>query len=84
MSYSLRIKESAAKALKKIPKDDRTRLIDAIDRLRDEPAAGGALKGEFSGLRRLRIGSYRIVYEVVAAEMVILVVRIGHRKDVYR
>jgi len=37
-------------------------LIQAIDRLRREPIAGGVLKGEFSGLRRLRVGDYRIVY----------------------
>ena len=84
MTYSLRIKASAKKALLKIPKTDRTRLIDAIDRLRSEPNAGGVLKGEFSGLRRLRVGRYRIIYEAVAKELVILVVRVGHRKDVYR
>jgi mRNA interferase RelE/StbE len=84
VTYSLKIKGSAAKALSRIPKTDRHRLIEAIDRLRSEPTAGGALKGEFSGLRRLRVGTYRVVYEVVAAELVILVVRVGHRKDVYR
>jgi mRNA interferase RelE/StbE len=82
--YSLRIKGSAAKALRRIPKAERLRLIDAIDRLAAEPTAGGALKGEFQGLRRLRVGSYRIVYEVDEGELTILVVRVGHRKDVYR
>ena len=84
MTYSLQIKRSAAKSLSKITKNDRIRLIEAIDRLREEPNAGGVLKGEFAGLRRLRVGSYRIVYEVIDEQLVILVVRIGHRKDVYR
>jgi mRNA interferase RelE/StbE len=84
VTYSLKIKGSAAKALSKIAKTDRHRLIEAIDRLRSEPAAGGVLKGEFSGLRRLRVGNYRVVYEVVAKELIILVVRVGHRRDVYR
>lgn len=84
MTYSLRIKKSAAKALAKITKPDRLRLIEAIDRLRDEPHAGGVLKGEFSGLRRLRVGDYRIVYEVIDAELVVLVIRVGHRREVYR
>ena len=74
MTYSLQIKRSAAKSLSKITKNDRIRLIEAIDRL-----AGGVLKGEFAGLRRLRVGSYRIIYEVIDEQLVILVVRIGHR-----
>ena len=84
MTYWLRIKRSAAKALAKIARPERLRLIEAIDRLQEEPHAGGVLKGEFSGLRRLRVGQYRIVYEVVEEELVILVIRIGHRKDLYR
>ncbi len=84
MTYSLQIKRSAAKALSKITKNDRIQLIEAIDRLREEPNAGGVLKGEFAGLRRLRVGSYRIIYEVFDEQLVVLVIRIGHRKDVYR
>ena len=84
MTYSLKIKGSAAKALAKIAKTDRLRLIEAIDRLREEPHAGGALKGEFSGLRRIRVGDYRIVYEVMDDELVVLVVRVAHRSAAYR
>ena len=84
MSYSLRIKASAVKSLRRVPTAERLRLIEAIDRLATEPTAGGVLKGEFRGLRRLRVGRYRIVYEVDEGELTILVVRIGHRKDVYR
>lgn len=84
MIYSLKIKQSAAKTLARIAKPERERLVHAIDRLREEPSAGAALKGEFAGLRRLRVGSYRIVYEVRNEELIILVIRIGHRKQVYR
>lgn len=84
MSYSIKIKSSAAKALRGIQRDDRERLIAAIDRLATEPSAGGVLKGEFGGLRRLRVGSYRILYEVHRGELVILVVRIAHRREAYR
>ena len=84
MTFSLQIKQSAAKALAKISKKDRIRLIEAIDRLREEPNAGGVLKGEFSGLRRLRVGSYRISYEVIGDQLVVLGVRVAHRRDVYR
>jgi mRNA interferase RelE/StbE len=84
VTYSLRIKASAAKALKRVQRNDRLRLIEAIDRLKDEPAAGGVLKGEFRGLRRLRVGDYRIIYEVIEGELVVLVIRIGHRRGVCR
>jgi mRNA interferase RelE/StbE len=84
MTYSVQIKASAAKALGRIDRTDRVRLIEAIDRLRTEPTAGSALKGEFAGLRRLRVGSYRIVYEVIHDQLRVLVVRIGHRGRVYR
>jgi mRNA interferase RelE/StbE len=84
LSFSIKIKASAAKSLSRIPKAERSRLIQAIDRLRREPLAGGTLKGEFSGLRRLRVGDYRIVYEVLHEQVTVLVVRIGHRREVYR
>ncbi len=84
MAYYVSIKQSAAKALKNIAPDDRLRIIDAIDRLKINPAAGGVLKGEFSGLRRIRVGSYRVVYEVQDQELVVLVIRIGHRREIYR
>lgn len=82
MSYSIRIKASAAKSLRRIRGEDRQRLIRAIDRLAEEPYAGGVLKGEFAGLRRLRVGEYRIVYEVEKGQLLILVIRIGHRREI--
>lgn len=84
MTYSVSIKQSAVKALEKIARDERLRIIAAIDQLRDNPVAGSVLKGEFSGLRRIRVGSYRVVYEVQDQQLVILVIRIGHRREVYR
>lgn len=84
MTYSVSIKQSAAKALEKISKPDRLRIIDAIDLLKTNPGAGSVLKGEISGLRRIRVGDYRVVYEVEDGRLTILVVRIGHRREVYR
>lgn len=84
MTYSVSIKQSAAKALTKIARDDQLRIIDAIDQLAVNPAAGGVLKGEYAGLRRIRIGNYRVVYEVQDQKLIVLVVRIGHRREVYR
>lgn len=84
MTYFVSIKQSAVKALEKVAREDRLRIIDAIDQLKSNPTAGGVLKGEFSGLRRIRVGNYRVVYEVQDQKLVVLVVRIGHRRDVYR
>lgn len=84
MARKVRIRRSAAKELAAVPRPDRERIVATIDRLAREPAAGAALKGEFQGLRRLRVGAFRIVYEVRKRELVILVVRIGHRGSVYR
>lgn len=84
MTYRIRIKGSAAKALDKLQQRDRFRILQAIDRLAVEPHAGGVLKGEFAGLRRLRIGSYRIIYEVIDDELTVLVVRVAHRREAYR
>ena len=81
MRCSLRIKRSAAKAFASLPKVDRERLVEAIDLLCETPAAGSALKGEFEGLRLLRVGRYRVVYEWQRSDLVILVVRIGHRLE---
>jgi len=84
VTYSLQIRRSAARDLERISKPDRVRLIEAIDRLRETPWAGGTLKGEFGGLRRLRVGHYRIIYEVLEDQLVILVVRVAHRREAYR
>ena len=84
MRCSLRIKRSAAKALASLPKADRVRVVEAIDLLCDTPAAGSALTGEFEGLRRLRVGHYRLVYEWRRSELMTLVVRISQCRKVYR
>lgn len=84
MSYSIRIRASAAKALRKLPQKTRHRLVAAIDRLAEEPGAGSVLKGEFSGLRWLRVGQFRIIYEVIGKDLTVLIVRIGDRREVYR
>ena len=84
MTYSIQIKSSAAKALGKISGKDKLRLIDAIDKLKEQPFSGTVLKGEYSGLRRIRVGNYRVVYEVTESALLVLVIRIGHRREVYR
>ncbi len=82
--YTITIKQSAAKALAKIDAPQKARLIVAIDKLKTNPTAGSVLKGEFTGLCRIRIGDYRIVYEVQIEQLVIMVVRVAHRREAHK
>ena len=84
MPYSLKIKQSAFKEIQRLDKADRKRLVEAIDNLTDNPHVGKLLKGEFSGLRRIRAGSFRVIYEINEGEILILALRVAHRKKVYR
>ena len=84
MGYSTRIKRSAARDLARLPRRDRERIVHAIDRLGDNPLAGSPLKGDLRGLRRVRVGDYRVVYEVLDGELVVLVVLVAHRREAYR
>ena len=84
MPYSLKIKQSAFNEIQRLDKPDKKRLVEAIDKLTDNPHIGKLLKGELLGLRRIRVGSYRVIYEINEGEVVILVLRVVHRKDIYR
>ena len=84
MTYSVKIKRSAAKALARIDSVDRARLVEKIDALAEHPHVGSALKGEWNGLRRVRVGTYRIVFEVRNDVLTVLVVRVGHRRGIDR
>jgi len=82
--FSIQIKQSAAKELKRIAGKERARIVNAIDRLAENPYLGSALKGDLKGLRRLRIGDHRVLYEVRDEELIVLVIRVAHRREVYR
>ncbi|WP_420438888.1 type II toxin-antitoxin system RelE family toxin [Candidatus Poriferisodalis sp.] len=84
MHYSIRIKRSAEGEIARIPLPHRRRIVTAIDQLATEPLAGSTLKGGLRGLRRIRVGDYRVVYEVLDDELVVLVVRVAHRREAYR
>ena len=84
MPFSIRIKRSAAKELESVSKEARRRLVGAIDSLVENPLAGSPLKGGLRGLRRLRVGDYRVIYEVLDGELIVLVVRVSHRREAYR
>ena len=84
VSYSIRIRGSARRELAQLSRDVRERVIAAIDALGEQPLVGSPLKGGLRGLRRQRVGDYRILYELLDDELIILVVRVAHRRESYR
>jgi len=83
--YSLFIKKSAAKELESIQnKRDRLRIVERIRALADEPRPPGSRKLSGRERYRLREGVYRIVYSIKDDTLTVWVVKIGHRRDVYR
>lgn len=85
MRYRVEFKRSAAKALKKVPKPDRRRIRNQIDTLMESVPDPEVTKMKGNNpFHRIRVGDYRIVYEIDEEKSVILVLKIGHRKEVYR
>ena len=84
-SYTVTILPSALRQLAELPRPDQKRIKNRIDGLAADPRPPGAkkLQGE-SDLFRLRCGNYRIIYSIEDVKLVVLVIRIGHRRDVYR
>lgn len=83
-SYELRFKKSVAKDLRSIPKKEIARILRRVESLRDEPRPPGAEKLSGQERYRIRQGVYRIIYEVTDEALIITVVKIGHRKRVYK
>lgn len=84
MTCSVRIKASAAKQIGRLDGEARRHVVEQIDRLAAHPHVGTVLKGELEAVRRIRLGANRIVFEVRDRELIVLVVRVGHRSSVYR
>lgn len=82
--YRLLFRKSVAKDLRGIPKKDVARILRRFNALTDEPRSPGSEK--LSGQERYRVcqGAYRIIYEIRDDVLEVLVVRVGHRRDVYR
>lgn len=83
-SYSLLFKRSVARDLRALPKAEVARVLAKIDSLAGNPRPPGCEKLSAQERYRLRVGRYRVVYEIRDRELVVLVVKVAHRKDVYR
>lgn len=82
--YEIFFKESVWKDLGKVPKSDLKRILSRIEKLGDDPRPIGCEKLTGQELYRARQGKYRIVYPIQENELTVWVIKVDHRKDVYR
>lgn len=85
MKYTIELKGSAAKALKKLPKSAQKRIIAKLTEFETSlpPTEETKMKGD-NPFHRVRVGDYRVIYEIQNDVLTILVIKIGHRKEIYR
>jgi mRNA interferase RelE/StbE len=84
--YRVIFQKRARKDFKSIPESDERKIRKAIDRLALDPRPTGsrAMHGPFEGLHRLRVGNYRVVYRIEDDRLVVFVIRLGSRQDIYQ
>ncbi len=82
--YNVTFKKSVAKDLRSIPNADITRILERIDKLSDNPRAQGCIKLTGGDKYRVRQGIYRIIYQIRDNTLVINIVKIAHRSNVYK
>jgi len=81
--YRIVYKKSVHRDLKKLEKNEASNVLDQIENdLSNHPSSFPVLKGKFSGLRKYRVGDYRVIYVIMEEDVIIL--RIGDRKEVYK
>lgn len=75
---------TAQKFIKLLGSKDKERIMNSVESLQNNPDLGKQLVGPLKGLRSLRVGKYRVIYKKEINELIILVVAVGHRKNIYR
>ncbi len=83
-SYSLRFRKSVRRDLRPIPAHDVRRILKRIEALTVDPRSPGSEKLSGQERYRVRQGNYRILYEIIDDDLVVTIVKIGHRRHVYR
>lgn len=84
VKYKLEFKKSAIKELNSLPNKEIKRIIQAANLLAEEPRPLNSRKLSASECYRIRVGNYRILYEIKDNILIVYIIRIAHRKDVYR
>lgn len=83
--YTVEFTSAAARQVRKLPRPAQVRVLGAIELLGTDPRLPGARKlaGEATAWR-MRVGEYRVIYDVFDRSLIVTVVRVGHRREVYR
>lgn len=84
MRYTVKLVPAAQRDLDRADKPIRARLLSALRELESDPRPAGIVKLSGMDARRIRVGDWRIIYEIRDAVLLVLVLRIGHRREVYR
>ncbi len=85
MTYQIEYRPSVLKSLKKLPRSDMRRILDRIDVMAEKlPDPSTTKMRGNNNFHKIRIGNYRVIYEIHEDVLVILVFKIGHRKNVYK
>ena len=83
--YEIEVSRTAEKQLRKLPRSDQERVIRKMLALADHPFPPGARKlTGYEDVYRVRVGRYRVLYSVSGRSLVIIILKIGHRRDIYR
>ncbi len=82
--YKIEIKRSASKELNSLPNKEIKKIINSINQLIENPRPINSKKLSASERYRLRVGDYRILYEIEDLVLIVYIIKIAHRKDVYR
>jgi len=83
--YRIEISATAERQLKKIRREDKVRILRSISLLASDPRPSGCRKmSGYDDIYRLRIGDYRVIYEVDGRRIIVVILKIGHRREVYR
>ncbi len=82
--YRIEIKKSAAKEISNLPAKYLKKVLNRIDKLSTNPRPIGSVKLSGKEKYRIRVGIYRILYQIFEEKLVVIVVKVAHRKDVYK
>jgi mRNA interferase RelE/StbE len=83
--YRVQISATAERQLRRLPRDDQLRVVRAVLALAQDPRPPGCrtLQG-YDDVFRIRVGTYRVIYSVEGRQLLVIILKVGHRKDVYR